>query len=102
MTRSQREVIEIIRRLGEPLTRAAYIGVIWNHEPPADWDAEEEADMPRFLQGAPDGQTFDCARALAGEYDRLDDGDARKWLVLTACLRLWRAIGGAMSAGSSG
>jgi hypothetical protein len=80
MTRSQREVIEIICRFGEPLTRAAYIGVIWNDEPPADWDAEEEADLPRFLQGAPDDQTFDCARALAGEYDRLDEGDARKWL----------------------
>jgi hypothetical protein len=73
MTRSQREVIEIIRRSGEPLTRAAYIGVIWN-EPPTDWGAKEEAYLPRFLRGAPDDRAFDCARALAGEYDQLDDG----------------------------
>jgi hypothetical protein len=72
MTRAQREVIEIIRLSGEPLTRAAFVGVWWNDEPPEPMGAEEESDLPSFLQGQDDDKVFDVDLALEGVYDDWD------------------------------
>jgi hypothetical protein len=72
MTRGQRELIELLRYCGAPLTRENYIGVAWNDEPPADWGAEEEGDLPEFLQGQDDDRVFDVDLALAGVYDDAD------------------------------
>lgn len=45
----------------------------WNDEPPDPWDAEAEADLPDFLQGAEDDEVFDYDRALSGGYGQSDD-----------------------------
>ena len=35
-------------------------------EPPVPWGADEEADLPEFLQGADDKEVFDYDTALSG------------------------------------
>jgi len=72
MTIGQRQIIVAMRKLGVPLTRTAYIGAAWNDEPPIPWGADEEADLPEFLQGADDKQVFDYDTALSGGYDGVE------------------------------
>jgi hypothetical protein len=70
LTGVQREIVEILHKNGTPLTRANYVGLIWNDDPPKDWGAEEEAALPDFLQGAPDHRAFSYRKAVDGELER--------------------------------
>jgi hypothetical protein len=64
LTPGQRGIIEAMRLGGGPLTRERYIAAMWNDEPPEDWDAECEDDLPEFLQGAEPDQGFSYDEAL--------------------------------------
>jgi hypothetical protein len=50
LTPGQRGILDLIAQLGFPLTRETFIEINWNGEPPDPWTAEDEAELPEFLQ----------------------------------------------------
>jgi hypothetical protein len=49
MTPGQRAIIAFIREAGLPVTRENYIATNWP-DVPDPWTAEDEAELPEFLQ----------------------------------------------------
>jgi len=46
---AQERTVEVMRRLGIPLTRESFIAFNWP-EPPEEWTGEHEAELPVELQ----------------------------------------------------
>jgi hypothetical protein len=50
LTPGQEAILSIMRKHGVPITRANYIATNWPDYDPETWTAEDEAELPEFLQ----------------------------------------------------
>jgi hypothetical protein len=52
MTPGQRGILALMREYNIPVTRENYIACNWPDNRPDPWTAEDEAELPEFLQDA--------------------------------------------------